>query len=184
MGQLLPNARARKTRSALQRAFANLIQSKRYENLEVADITTRAGVSRSTFYAHYSSMDALLAESIAGPFAVLADAIKPDFAEPKLIALLEHLWENRAMARGILVGPVRRKTSEVLMGLIADRLKSSGLHRRGRLILPLRLAAIQLAEILLAPVTAWLLGESRCSADALAGALRRVSIAAVNSMTT
>jgi AcrR family transcriptional regulator len=69
----------------------------------VADISTRAGVSRSTFYADYASMDALLAESIAGPFAVLADTITSDFAEPKLIALLEHFWENRALARGILV---------------------------------------------------------------------------------
>jgi len=31
--------------------------------------------------------------------------------------------------------------------------------------------------------TAWLLGESLCSADALAAALRRVTIAAVNAMT-
>lgn len=183
MGQLPPNARARRTRIALHRAFASLIQSNRYENLEVTDISTRAGVSRSTFYAHYSSMDALLAESIAGPFAVLADTIAADFAEPKLIALLEHFWENRALARGILVGPARRKTGEVLIRLIAHRLKSSGLHRRSALILPPRLVAIQLAEILLAPVTAWLLGESRCSSVALAAALRRVCIAAVSSMT-
>ena len=183
MGRLPPNARARKTRIALRRAFASLIQSNRYENLDVADISTRAGVSRSTFYAHYSSMDALLAESIAGPFAVLADTITAEFAEPELIALLEHFWENRALARGMLVGPARRRTSEVLIGLMAVRLKSSGLHRRGALILPPRLAAIQLAEILLAPVTAWLLGESRCSSLALAAALRKVSIAAVSSMT-
>jgi AcrR family transcriptional regulator len=183
MNQLPLNARARRTRIALRHAFASLIQSNRYENLEVADISTRAGVSRSTFYAHYASMDALLAESIAGPFAVLADTITSNFAEPKLVALLEHFWENRALARGILVGPARRRTAEVLVGLISHRLKSSGLHRRGVLLLPPRLTAIQLAEILLAPVTAWLLGESRCSSAALAAALRRVSIAAVSSMT-
>jgi AcrR family transcriptional regulator len=184
MAQLPPNARARRTHIALHRAFASLIQSNRYENLEVSDITTQAGVSRSTFYAHCSSMDALLAESIAGPFAVLADTIKPDFAESKLIALLNHFWEHRALARSILVGPAQRKTSEVLISLIAERLRSSGLHRRDALILPPRLAAIQLTGILLAPVTAWLLGESRCSSDALAAALRRVSIAAIKSMTT
>jgi AcrR family transcriptional regulator len=184
MGQPRLNARATRTRSALHRAFASLIQSNRYENLEVAHITNRAGVSRSTFYAHYSSKDALLAESIARPFAVLADTIQPVFTESKLITLLEHFWENRGLTRGILVGPARRKTIEVLIRLIEERLKSAGLHRRGALILPPRLVAIQLAEILLAPVTAWLLGESRCSSDALAAALRRVSIAVVNSMTT
>jgi AcrR family transcriptional regulator len=184
MGQLVVNARATRTRSALHRAFASLIQSNRYENLEVAHISTRAGVSRSTFYAHYSSKDALLAESIARPFGVLADTIAPDFVELKLTALLEHFWENRALARSVLLGPARRKTIEVLIRLIGDRLKSAGLHRRGALILPPRLAAIQLAEVLLAPITAWLLGESRCSSNMLAAALRRVSIAAVNSMST
>jgi AcrR family transcriptional regulator len=182
MRKLLFDARTKRTRSALHVAFASLIQSNRYENLKVAHITTRASVSRSTFYAHYSSKDALLASSIAGPFSVLANTIKPDFAESELIALLEHFWGNRALARGILLGAARRKTVEVLIRLVEDRLKSAGLHRRGALILPLRLAAIQLSEILLAPVTAWLLGESRCTSDLLAAALRRVSIAAVESM--
>ena len=184
MGQPLVNARAMRTRSALRRAFASLIQSNRYENLEVADITTLAGVSRSTFYVHYAGKDALLADSIAGPFAVLADTIQPGFSESKLVALLDHFWENRNLARGILVGPARRKTIEVLIRLVEDRLKSAGLNRRGALILPPRLVAIQLAEILLAPVTAWLLGESRCSSDTLAAGLRRVSIGAVDSITT
>jgi len=179
----ITNARANRTRTALHRAFASLIEGNRYENLEVAHIATRAGVSRSTFYAHYSSKDALLAASIAGPFEVLADTITSDFAERKLTALLEHFWENRALARAILVGPARRKTIEVLIRLIGDKLKSAGLHRRGALILPLRLAEIQLAEILLAPITAWLLGESRCTSEVLAAALRHVSLAAVESMT-
>lgn len=182
MRRRLVNSRAMRTRSALHRAFASLIQNNRYENLEVADITTLAGVSRSTFYAHYSGKSALLADSIAGPFAVFADTIQPVFVESRLVALLEHFWENRGLARGILVGPARRKTIEVLIGLIEDRLKSADLHRRGALILPPRLAAIQLAEILLAPVTAWLLGESRCSSDALAAGLRRVSRGAIDSM--
>jgi AcrR family transcriptional regulator len=176
------NARSKRTRGALQRAFATLIQSKRYENLEVADLITLAGISRSTFYAHYTCMDALLSDSISGPFAVLADTIEPTFVESELIALLEHFWTNRGLARGILVGPVRRKTTDVLVHLIEDRLRSTGLHRSGRMILPSRLVAIQLAEILLVPVTAWLLGESRCSSDILAKGLRRVSVAAIESI--
>jgi AcrR family transcriptional regulator len=149
----------------------------------VADIASLARVSRSTFYAHYSGKDALLADSIAGPFAVLADAIHSEFSEPILISLMEHFWANRTSARGILVGPVRRKTVDVLIRLIEHRLKSAGLHRRGALILPPRLAAIQLSEILLAPLTAWLLGESRCGAAVLAAGLHRVSVAALTCMT-
>ncbi len=127
-------------------------------------------------------MDALLADSISGPFAILADTLQPGFVESKLVALLDHFWGNRHLVRGILVGHARGKAANVLVLLIENRLKSIGLSSRGSLILPRRLAAIQLAEILLAPVTAWLLGESRCSSITLATALRRVSTAAVNSM--
>jgi AcrR family transcriptional regulator len=176
------NARSKRTRIAILRAFATLLHDTRYEAVKVADITMLTRISRSTFYAHYRNMDALLADSIAGPFAVLADTFQPAFAESSLVVLLEHFWKNRGLARSILIGPVRRKTDDVLVRLIEDRLKSAGLHRRGSMIFPTRLAAIQLAEMLLAPITAWLLGESRCAPDVLATALRRVSIAAVGSM--
>lgn len=179
MGRQPRNARSKGTRSALLKAFATLVQSKAYDALEVADLTTLAGISRSTFYAHYAGMEALLADSIAGPFAVLADAVQPDFDESRLRALLEHFWENRAAARAILAGTARRKAADVLVGLIEDRLKSAGLHRPGAMALPPRLVAIQLAEILLAPITAWLLGESHCSPAALASGLRRSSRALI-----
>jgi AcrR family transcriptional regulator len=160
------------------------VPTNRFENLEVTDVTALAGISRSTFYTHYSSLDALLADSIAVPFATLADSILPSFLEPQLVALLDHFWENRFFARGILTGPVRRKTLDVLIRLIAARLRAAGLYRRGALILPPNLAAIQLAEILLAPTTAWLLGESRCSSKTLATALRRASVSVLDSLVT
>ena len=118
MGRQLVNSRAIRTRKALLKAFASLIQSNRYENLEVTEIATLAGISRSTFYVHYSSKDALLAYSIAGPFAALADTIQPVFVFSKLVTLLEHFWENRRLTRGILVGPARRKAIEVHIRLI------------------------------------------------------------------
>jgi AcrR family transcriptional regulator len=183
MREIPLDARAERTRGALHRAFASLLLGNRYEDVKIADIAARAGVSRSTFYAHYSSKDALLAASIAGPFAVLADTLSADnFAAPRFVALLDHFWTNRATAGGVLVGAARRRTVEVLIRLIEDRLRLRGLHRRGALILPRRLAAVQLAEILLAPITAWLLGEVPCTAAVLAVALRQVSVAALESM--
>jgi AcrR family transcriptional regulator len=173
------NVRAQRTRGALHAAFATLIQARSYEQIEIADITGRAGVSRSTFYAHYRGKDALLAASIATPFAVLAASVDQELPPERLVAVLEHFWANREAARGILVGPVRRVTGEVLTRLIAARLRHAGLHRPGVLILPQRLAAVQLSEMLLAPLTAWLLGDSRCTPVALARALARVGVAAL-----
>lgn len=176
------DARAQRTRAALRGAFAGLVRTHRYEEIKVDDIAVRAGVSRSTFYAHYSGKDGLMTESIAGPFAVLADVTRPDFSDSTLVELLDHFWENRAIARGLLLGTAGRKAGEVLVRLIERRLKSAG-PRSAALIVPPRLAAIQLSQIALAPITAWLLGESRCSSRVLSAGLRRMSVAALGAIT-
>ena len=174
--------RVEKTRSALFGAFAGLVQKHRYEDIGVADILERANVSRSAFYEHFSGKEGLLAGSIAGPFTVLADSIWADDNTSRLIRILEHFWANRALARAILREPVRSKTAAVLIGQIEQRLQANGLGLRGALILPTRLAAIQLAEVFLAPITTWLSAEPRCTAQTLALALRRVAAASLAAM--
>src|SRR5580698_6395191 len=107
------NARSVRTRGAIKAAFASLLASHRYEELEVCHITVLAGIGRSTFYSHYPSVDALLTDSIAGPFSTLADSILPEFVESRLVKLLDHFWENRIASREILPGPSRRKITGV-----------------------------------------------------------------------
>jgi AcrR family transcriptional regulator len=174
--------RTQKTRQALLGAFFGLVLERRYDEIKVADILERAGVGRSTFYEHFSSKDAILASSLKGPFEVLADSTRRPDNTSQLTALLEHFWENRALARGIFQGAVRRKTTAVLVGLIEQRMKIDGVDKAVALIIPLRLAAIQLAEGMLAPTTAWLTGEARCSANVLAEALRRTSTATISAL--
>jgi AcrR family transcriptional regulator len=174
--------RTQKTRQALLAAFFGLVLERRYDEIKVADILERAGVGRSTFYEHFSSKDAILASSLKGPFEVLADSARLPDNTAQLIALLQHFWENRALARGIFQGAARRKTMAVLVGLIEQRMKIDGVDKAVALIIPIRLAAIQLAEGLLAPTTAWLTGEARCPANALAEALRRTSTATISAL--
>lgn len=182
MAETRLDRRLERTRNALLGAFFDLVETRHYEEIGVADIAERANVSRSTFYEHFSGKDGLLASSIAGPFAVLADTVRAEDNASRLVQLLDHFWDNRALARGIFLGPVRRKVIAVLIGQIEQRLIAAGLGRRGVLIVPTRLAAIQLAEALVAPVTAWLIGESRCTAGTLAAALRRVGVAALTAL--
>ena len=177
----LRDARAERSRAALLAAFFDLVQRTRYDEIRIADILEQADVSRSTFYAHFAGKDALLAASIAGPFSVLANTLRSDDIM-SLVAMLDHFWERRALARSILREPVRRRVAAVLTAQIEQILRAGGAWKRGPLLLPERLAAVQLAEMLLAPVVAWLAGEASCSSAALASALRRVSVAALDAM--
>ena len=48
-----------RTRAMLQHALTSLILQKGYEAITIQDICDEANVSRSTFYAHYTSKDDL-----------------------------------------------------------------------------------------------------------------------------
>lgn len=174
--------RVERTRQALFGAFFELVTGGRYDEMKVDDIVRRAGVGRSTFYEHFKSKDDLLAESLKGPFGLLADVIRPRDNTPQLIAVLEHFWENRRLAQGIFTGPIRPMTVGVLVRLIEERFKLDRVGSPNPLVIPQHLAAVQLAEGLLAPVTAWLSGESPCKAEVLAPALRQTAIATLQAL--
>lgn len=56
--------RAKRTRSALQAAFKDLLQVRPYQRITIQDITKRAGIARHTFYNHYGSKQDLVFELI------------------------------------------------------------------------------------------------------------------------
>ena len=55
-------ARGEQSRAALKAAFLRLFQTKEPEDITVIELCREAGVHRSTFYAHYEYMDALIRE--------------------------------------------------------------------------------------------------------------------------
>ncbi len=173
--------RAERTREALLGAFFSIVQQARYDEITVSALVERAGVSRSAFYAHFAGKDALLAASIAGPFSILARALTGNELE-RLIALLDHFWDNRALARIIFGDGLRRRIVAALTDQVERIIDRGGVWQSGPLIMPKRLVAIQLAELLLAPVVAWLSGTSSCTSRTLATALHRVGPAALAAM--
>lgn len=60
------SVRIEKTNGRLRRALHTLIGEKPYESISVQEILDRAGVGRSTFYAHFGDKDELLLSSIHG----------------------------------------------------------------------------------------------------------------------
>jgi AcrR family transcriptional regulator len=58
---MMTDRRSARTRELLQEALFSLLHEVSYDDLSVADITSRANVGRSTFYCHYKDKDDLLA---------------------------------------------------------------------------------------------------------------------------
>ena len=56
------NVRAARSTAALKTAFLELFQTREPEEITVVDLCRKAGVNRSTFYAHYDYMDVLIRE--------------------------------------------------------------------------------------------------------------------------
>ena len=173
--------RVRRTRAALIGAFNHLLLAgrRRQRDITVAEITDAADIGRSTFYEHYSSADAIFLDAANHPFGILADAITGNAEPGALTHLLEHFWENRQLARDTLVR-LDGQITRLLAGKIEDRLTAAGATPA----IPMRLAALQLAEAALAPIRGWVTAEAPCAADTLAGSLERTSAAMLGALTT
>jgi AcrR family transcriptional regulator len=174
-GEISSDRRVRRTRRALISAFNRLVLTQRYEDIRVGDIIEAADVGRSTFYDHFSGRDDLHLEALSHPMSVLADAAAGQGDAGKLTHLLEHFWENRTLARASLVGPQRAGIARMLAGQIEDRLGGRSPDRD----LPIRLAAIQLADGHLGLIRAWVHGEASARPAVLSDAIIRSSDAAL-----
>lgn len=160
--------RRRRTRETLHSSFILLALDRRYHEIRIDDILRMSGVSRSTFYEHFTSKDALLVSSMDGPLSLLSGMPVGESSTMQITALLEHFWENRAIARSIFQGTSLRVIRNALVTSIEARLKR---HDRGKLRLPRRLASHALADGMFSPIVAWLIGEVPCSPIDLADAL-------------
>ncbi len=159
----MADRRVQRTRNALVGAFNALVLGGRRGRIGVAEVVQGAGVGRSTFYDHYSGVEALHLDALRGPLSLLAEAAVGEGDEAALGRLLDHFWEFRHRARESFGEPAER----LLAGLIEDRLGARSLT------VPTRIAARQLAAGVLATVRVWVKGEAWCPADELAAAIHR-----------
>jgi AcrR family transcriptional regulator len=171
--------RRRRTRQDLMAAFFSLVLSRRYHEIRVADVLARASVSRSTFYEHFRNKDDLLAASLEGPFQILASLTQAQPDGSRVQGILQHFWDNRALARSLFQGAALRVVRRTLVDHMEAALTR---EQRSRLRIPARLAAHALADGVFSPITAWLMCEAKCSADDLAQALGLASAASVRAL--
>ena len=174
----IADRRVRRTRRALISAFNRLVTERRLDDIKVADIIAAADVGRSTFYEHYSGRRDIHIDAMATPMSVLADAATGRGDEDALTALLEHFWQNRALARSTLQGDNAKAAIRLLADQITDRLN----ERPGATDLPVRLAAMQMAQGHLGLVLAWVSGEASARPAQLAPVILQSSNAAVEAL--
>ncbi len=115
--------RVARTRTALYDALVRLIRVKDYDLITVEDILREADVGRSTFYAHFTSKDELLARSLERLRTLLVKAREDgESGWSPSRALFEHVAEfadvQFALAGGRGGAIVREAVDEVIAGVL------------------------------------------------------------------
>ncbi|WP_428332008.1 TetR/AcrR family transcriptional regulator [Novosphingobium sp.] len=100
--------RIAKTRQALRAALVTLVCEQPFEKVTVQDIAARAGLGYATFFRHYPSREALLAdiaEGLIGDLVLLVAPLMHTRDTPAAArTLTEFVEARRSVSRGLLVG--------------------------------------------------------------------------------
>jgi len=151
-----PDRRTERTRAALMSAFVAALLSEGYDAVTVEGVAAKANVGRSTFYMHYTGKDDILRQSLARPSSVLAGLVGNVLPPGALAKQLLHFHDQRRRNHIFFEGAARKIWVACLAGLIEPRLAALVRHARARPVLPLPLAALQIAEGQIALVANWL----------------------------
>lgn len=77
-GEAATDARVVKTRRALKDALLELLATVDYSKITVSEISRRASINRKTFYAHFASVDELLASIVEDEILVMCQKAMAD----------------------------------------------------------------------------------------------------------
>jgi AcrR family transcriptional regulator len=97
--------RAERARSRLRDAALALVQERPVDTLTVAEIVSRAGISRQAFYQHFDDRDDAIATAFSAAFAAAAADIDGD-PRSRIMRLFDFAAEHRAMYRHIVPSAV------------------------------------------------------------------------------
>lgn len=169
MRREISDRRALRTRQLLTEALGDLIRTKRYEAITVQEITERANVGRSTFYAHFTDKDDLVADSVRRMVGGLeADEPNARNTFSPSLGLFHHVEafaeHYLMMARGrhltLFLDGLQRELTAMFVDRLSPRLPESGEPR-----VPVPLLAAMLAGMLITTVRTWLESDMAAPAE-------------------
>jgi AcrR family transcriptional regulator len=171
-----------RTRAWIVQAFNELIFKRAYAGLRTDYIIKRAGVGRSTFYEHFRNKDEVLLHSVSWILTALADAVTDAGNVYRIGAVVDHILDQKAMAEPLLAGPGGAAMTAELARLIEGRLAGDKVALGTELLIPVPLAARQVAEAQIALLRGWLEDALPCPSSDLATALCRSSRGLIESL--
>lgn len=164
------DARTQRTKTALAYALIQLIQeSGSFEDISVRQILQRAGIGRTTFYAHFRSKEDVLHSTYEGMFGAHKEQLRQDTsAKPRLFPVSE-FFEHLAGARPVMVAFRKAGLADDMrsqfIGYAADIIECRIRELKLSTTVQPRLAARMLAAALIESMDWWFDHESISPAE-------------------
>ncbi|KFF59128.1 hypothetical protein JF66_13510 [Cryobacterium sp. MLB-32] len=170
----LKDPRAERTRQLIFGAVSDLMSAEA-ANASVTDIVRGAGISRSSFYAHFSSLDDVASELVRAQFARIGSCMPAGersgaggrhVARAGYTRLVEHLVSHFPLYSRVLELPLTRSTYDSLVRDYSRRVVETAATPQ---FMPsginAHMAATYTAAGALGLITSWMGGDFEASAD-------------------
>ncbi|WP_222106434.1 TetR/AcrR family transcriptional regulator [Catellatospora sichuanensis] len=155
------------------------MSERQYDQITVQDVIDRADVGRSTFYAHYSSKEALLNASLGELRTVLTSPNEQPLGFS--LPLLRHIEQHRALGQALFGSAQHTPVAQRIMSLLEEAIRQDLLQARlTQLPLPLDGFTKYAAGAYLAIVQWWLQAAEPMQPVELDRLMRRLILAATH----
>ncbi|WP_239614822.1 TetR/AcrR family transcriptional regulator [Cohnella mopanensis] len=184
----LLDRRILRTQQLIIDAFLSLCLEKEYGDIIIKDITERANVNRSTFYAHYNDKESLL-RKITGDkleeLISLSSDISPsdysphfDVPDPYFVDLFEHLAAHK-MFYSVMLGKVDAALfSDKMLAVIRESFyqRIARISKDQKLLIPMDVLLDYISYSIHGIITKWLTHQMIYSPEHMSLQLTRLSL--------
>lgn len=152
-------------RARILDAFRELVLSEPFDEFRTQDVIDRAGVARSTFYAHFQDKHDLVLHSMGPILDVLRGVSDHRTDADALTEVLAHVWENRRIGRLFFQPPMSTRLARALISVKAPGGPDQPPDARTHFVV----------NGLLGTIAAWITGQIAATPDELAAILLRLA---------
>lgn len=166
MKQQKADRRSQRTYNLVSSAFAELLSEKSYDEILVQDILDRAGIGRTTFYAHYFDKEDVLESITEQILTMFTQQIAHSSTRQRVVPsleLFEHIYQSpnqhlRALMRGRAGEPLWEAMQTALSRVIEPNLATLS-AQRGSPPIPVAVVSEYLAGAFLTLLKWWLAAD-------------------------